>query len=181
MVKISAKEGVFPEGTRVEVKEITGSAAQPYVQKAEEIADSGVAAAVIDIRFTDRSGKEIQPAGMVDVVFENAVEEDAQMSVYHAEKGSAAEMKSVPCSVDGDRVEIHNDSFSPYVLLAAASEPDWTKGGKGTGRNISNKISLVHRNQKVYKYADKGYDGGNNWLTISYDLYLDGKKQAVIY
>ena len=176
VVKISAKEGVFPEGTRVEVKEITGSAAQPYVQKAEEIADSGVAAAVIDIRFTDRSGKEIQPAGMVDVVFENAVEEDAQMSVYHAEKGSAAEMKSVPCSVDGDRVEIHNDSFSPYVLLAAASEPDWTKGGKGTGRNISNKISLVHRNQKVYKYADKGYDGGNNWLTISYDLYLDGKK-----
>ena len=177
VVKISAQEGVFPEGTRAEVREISGSAAQTYVRKAEEMADSGVATAVIDIRFTDRSGKEIQPSGMVDVVFENAAEEDARMSVFHAEKGSVSEMKSIPCSVDGDKVEIENNSFSPYVLLAAVSEPDWTKGGRGTARNISNKISLVHRNRRVYKYADKGYDGaGNDWLTIGYDLYLGSNK-----
>ena len=177
VVKISAGDGVFPEGTKAEVKEISGPAAQPYMKRAEEMADSGVAEAVIDIRFTDRIGKEIQPAGMVDVVFENAVEEDSQMSVYHAENGSASEMKSIPCSVDGDKVEIKNNSFSPYVLLAAASEPDWTKGGRGSRSNVSDLISLVHRNQKVYKYADKGYDGaGNDWLTIGYDLYLSGRK-----
>ena len=177
VVKISAGDGVFPEGTKAEVKELSGPAAQPYKEKAEEMADSGLTAAVIDIRFTDRSGKEIQPAGMVDVVFEHAVEEDSQMSVFHAEKGSVSGMKSIPCRVDGDKVEIKNNSFSPYVLLAAASEPDWTKGGKGSRRNISDKISLVHRNQRVYKYSDKGYDGaGNDWLTISYDLYLSGRK-----
>lgn len=177
VVKISAGKGVFPEGTKAEVKEISGNDAKPYVRRAEEMADSGVVTAVIDIRFTDRSGKEIQPEGMVDVVFENAAEEDSRMSVYHAENGSAAAMENVPCSVDGDKIEIKNDSFSPYVLMAAAGEPDWTKGGRGTERNISKKISLVHRNQKVYKYADKGYDGaGNDWLTISYDLYLNGKK-----
>lgn len=177
VVKISAGKGVFPEGTKAEVKEISGNDAKPYVRRAEEMADSGVVTAVIDIRFTDRSGKEIQPEGMVDVVFENAAEEDSRMSVYHAENGSADAMENVPCSVDGDKIEIKNDSFSPYVLMAAAGEPDWTKGGRGTERNISKKISLVHRNQKVYKYADKGYDGaGNDWLTISYDLYLDGKK-----
>lgn len=177
VVKIKAGEGVFPEGTRAEVKELSGDAARPYAEQAEEMADSGVATAVIDIRFTDQSGKEIQPKGMVDVVFENGAQEDAQMSVYHAEKGSASDMESVPCSVEGDNVQIRNDSFSPYVLLAAASEPDWTKGGRGTGRNISHRISLVHRNQRVYKYADKGYDGaGNDWFTIGYDLYMDGKK-----
>ena len=177
VVKISAKEGVFPEGTRAEVKELSGSAAQPYVLEAEEMADSGVATAVIDIRFTDQNGKEIQPAGMVDVVFENAAEEDSQMSVYHAEKGAATAMKNVPCSVDGDSVSIQNDSFSPYVLLAAAGEPNWTKDGGGPIKNISNKISLEHRNQSVYWYTDKGYDGaGNNWSTICYDLYLNGRK-----
>ena len=177
VVKINAAEGVFPEGTRAEVKELSGDAALPYAEQAEEMADSGVATAVIDIRFTDRSGKEIQPKGMVDVVFGNAAQEDAQMSVYHAEKGSASGMESVPCSVEGDNVQIRNDSFSPYVLLTATSEPDWTKGGSGTRRNISNRISLVHRNQIEYKYAGKGYDGaGNDWCTISYDLYLDGKK-----
>ena len=70
VVKINAAEGVFPEGTRAEVKELSGDAARPYAEQAEEMADSGVATAVIDIRFTDRSGKEIQPSGMVDVVFE---------------------------------------------------------------------------------------------------------------
>lgn len=177
VVRIKAGEGVFPEGTRAEVKELSGDAARPYAEQAEEMADSGVATAVIDIRFTDQSGKEIQPKGMVDVIFENAAQEDAQMSVYHAEKGNISDMQSVPCSVEGDNVEIRNDSFSPYVLLAAASEPDWTKGGWGYRRNISDQISLVHKNQRVYKYADKGYDGaGNDWLTIGYDMYLDGKK-----
>ena len=177
VVRIKAGEGVFPEGTKAEVKELSGDDARSYAEQAEEMADSGVATAVIDIRFTDRSGKEIQPKGMVDVVFDNAAQEDAQMSVYHAENGSASDMKSVPCSVEGDSVQIRNDSFSPYVLLAAASEPDWTKGGRGTGRNISEKITLVYRNKREYKYADKGYDGaGNDWCTLGYDLYLDGKK-----
>ena len=171
-VRISAEAGVFPEGTKAQVRELSGAEAEPYARKAEEMAGSGLTTAVIDICFTDQNGAEIQPLGMVGVVFDNAVSEDAEMSVYHACGGSANRMEAVSSSIRGDSVEISSKSFSPYVLLAASSEPNWTKGGKGDSKDVSDEISIVLRNGDNYHYKEREY---GNWVTLSYDMYISSE------
>ena len=173
IVKIHAPAGVFPEGTTVEVKEMAGAVAKPYADKAEKMAGTGVAAAVIDIRFLDKAGKEIQPNGAVDVSFENASRDDATMSVYHAVEGSVNKMEAVPSKTEGDSVRFKSDSFSPYVLMAASDEPDWTKGGKGTRRDVSGEVSITSRQEHHYKYEDRGY---GSWSTASFTALLNDDK-----
>ena len=72
-VRIHAPAGVLPKGTKAEVRELPDSEARPYAEKAEEMADIGMAVAVIDITFKDQAGKEIKPVGMVEVADRKSV------------------------------------------------------------------------------------------------------------
>ena len=171
VVKIHAAAGVLPAGTVAEVKELSATESKPYVKKAEKMADEGVATVVIDIRFLDTTGKEIQPNGEVEVMFDNAVEDDATMSVYHAVDNSVNKMERIPTDTDGDSVQFKSESFSPFILLAATSEPNWTLGGSGTRTNVSDQLAIIHNNKYKYSYDDYGYGDGD---TYCYGMYLNG-------
>ena len=171
VVKIHAAAGVLPAGTVAEVKELSATESKPYVKKAEKMADEGVATVVIDIRFLDTTGKEIQPNGEVEVIFDNAVEDDATMSVYHAVDNSVNKMERIPTDTDGDSVQFKSESFSPFILLAATSEPNWTLGGSGTRTNVSDQLAIIHNNKYKYSYDDYGYGDGD---TYCYGMYLNG-------
>ena len=172
VVKIHAEEGVLPKSTKVSVTEMKEAEAEPYAEKAEQMADAGIAVAVIDITFTDSMGREIQPNGMVKVTFANAVEENSTMSVYHAPEGDASKMEEVRSEEKGDVVTFKMDSFSPVVLLAAADEPNWTKGGAGTLTDVTGKVTFTLKEQQFYRYDTRGL---GDWLTMTYNMYVDSK------
>ena len=172
VVKIHAEEGVLPKSTKVSVTEMKEAEAEPYAEKAEQMADAGIAVAVIDISFTDSMGREIQPNGMVEVTFANAVEENSTMSVYHAPEGDASKMEEVRSEEKGDVVTFKMDSFSPVVLLAAADEPNWTKGGAGTLTDVTGKVTFTLKEQQFYRYDTRGL---GDWLTMTYNMYVDSK------
>ena len=172
VVKIHAEDGVLPKSTKVSVTEMKEAEAEPYAEKAEQMADAGIAVAVIDITFTDSMGREIQPNGMVDVTFANAVEENSTMSVYHAPEGDASKMEEVRSEEKGDVVTFKMDSFSPVVLLAAADEPNWTKGGAGTLTDVTGKVTFTLKEQQFYRYDTRGL---GDWLTMTYNMYVDSK------
>ena len=171
-VRIHAEAGVLPEGTEVTVRELDGAEAEPFAQKAEQMADCGIALTVIDITFRDRSGKEIQPAGMVTVTFENAAEEDSSMSVFHAPDADVTKMEEMSAEESGGDILVRSDRFSPFVLLSAAEEPDWTKGGAGTRTDVSDKIQFTQDSVQWYFYESRDLGDFN---TCSYTMKLDGK------
>ena len=177
-VRIRADKGVLPKGTRANVRILTGEESRPYAEKAERMAGEGIAEAVIDIEFHDPEGNEIQPSGMVSVVFENAAEEDADMSVYHAPDSDVSRMEEIRADQEGDDIAIRSSSFSPYVLLAAGSEPDWTKGGKGSWKDVKGELDLRFSDddKHYYQMEPRGFaDGG---ISATFIVLRDDDKRA---
>ena len=173
VVRIHAEAGVLPAGTTVSVRELNGEEARPFARKAEEMADAGMAVAVIDITFRDPLGKEVKPAGPVDVTFGHAAEEDATVSVYHAPGSDVTRMEELSADENNDEVSVKSDNFSPFILLSASDEPDWTKGGAGTRTDISDKVQFTQDSFKWIRYDASGY---GNFLTVSYTMRLNGKE-----
>ena len=178
VVKIHAVAGVLPAGTVAEVREMTKEETEPFVNGAEKAAGGEVVAA-FDITFKDAEGKEIQPAGMVDVSFEGAVEDDSTMSVVHAVEGKADNMETVPSDTEGDSVTFQSSTFSPFLLTASADWPgsNWTKGGGGI-KDVSSQISVKHDNEYRYFYRDYGFFNGDDDYpgdTFCLGMYVGGE------
>lgn len=175
VVRLHAAAGILPAGTVAEVRELTEEEAEPFVKEAEK-ASGGEVVASFDITFKDAEGREIQPAGMVEVSFDNGAEDDSTMSVVHAVDGSVQKMETVPSSTEGDSVQFQSDSFSPFFLTASTDEPDWTKGGGGIV-NVSDKVSVKHDNEYRYWYEDYGFFNGEDEYphsTFCLGMYVDG-------
>ena len=67
------------------------------------------------------------------------------------------------------------DLISPSALLAAATEPDWTKGGKGTKTDVTSKISITSRNGHFYTYSSRDL---GTWNTNSFTALLNDKTEV---
>ena len=114
-VAISAPEGAFPEGTTVEVKEVSFP-----VEKIEGQLEDGkeiVEMKAVDITFYFE-GEEIQPKNEISVVFANANLAGEEVSVFHEKNDSVEEVDTISASADG--AEIWADSFSVYVVVSAS-------------------------------------------------------------
>lgn len=183
-LKIHAEEGVLPAGTVVEARELTKKETNAYRQKAEEMTDAAMVAAV-DITFKDAEGKEIQPNGMVSVDFEGVTKadnmsEDKTVSVCHVVDEKTSKIEKIDSKFDGDKVSIQNDEFSPYVLLAASGEPNWTKGGAGTRTNVKGKVNLTLSTKEsdgAHFYSMENRDFGEGH-SATYTIFKDGSRHA---
>lgn len=176
IVKVHAAAGILPAGTVAEIRELSDEEAKPLVKETEKTVGGEVVAA-IDITFKDAEGKEVQPAGMVEVSFENAVEDDLEMSVVHAVDGKTDKLETVPTDTEGDSVKFQSDSFSPFLLTASAAEPgdNWTKGGGGISDNIKDQIAVIHKKQYEIIYTPYDFydsDSGAAGVTFSYEMYV---------
>ena len=167
-VKIHAEKGVLPAGTTADVRKMTDAEAAAYMQKAQSMTEGAVPVAAVDITFRDKNGQEIQPDGSVQVSFLDAKIYD-EVSVFHAVDGDVNKMEEMQTEVDGKDVSVESDSFSPFMLLAAAGEPDWTQGGAGTKKKVDG-IKITCKDREDYTYG--GHDYGD-WLTLTYNMYDD--------
>ena len=176
IVKVHAAAGILPAGTVAEIRELSDEEAKPLVKETEKTAGGEVVAA-IDITFKDAEGKEVQPAGMVEVTFDKAVEDGLEMSVVHAVDGKTDKLETVPSDTEGDSVKFQSDSFSPFLLTASAPEPDWTKDGDGGGRkDVSDQISVMHNGSSRIVYENYGFWSGTGAdVTYSTEMYVGDK------
>ena len=176
IVKVHAAAGILPAGTVAEIRELSDEEAKPLVKETEKTAGGEVVAA-IDITFKDVEGKEVQPAGMVEVTFDKAVEDGLEMSVVHAVDGKTDKLETVPSDTEGDSVKFQSDSFSPFLLTASAAEPgdNWTKGGKGR-TDVSSQISVKHDDSSRIVYENYDFWSGNGaHVTYSTKMYVGDK------
>ena len=112
---VHAEEGVFPEGTELELKALTED------QKAAMASAAGCEATDIlglDITFK-YEGKEIQPEGPVSVTFAAAEIATTDVdTVYHINDGGAVE--EVEANQNGESLGFTSDSFSPYGVAVTS-------------------------------------------------------------
>ncbi len=117
---ISAPEGVFPEGTTVELKALSEDD-KAAIAEAAGCETSDVLGLDITFKYEE---KEIQPDGNVKVSFSaDEINEADSASVYHVNDNGSVD--NVGSSKDGDSVGFTADSFSPYgVVLQSNDDSD---------------------------------------------------------
>lgn len=123
IVKVKAERGVLPEGTTFKAVDIFDEEHLDVIANAL-VSDDVYPKAAVDITFYDKSGKEIQPNGMVQVSFEDYNESfidytDDTVVVHVTDEGKAEEIES---EKKDNTVVVENNEFSPYVLLGYSDD-----------------------------------------------------------
>ena len=186
-VKISADKGVFPEGTIAEVREMTEEEAKAYVESAKAMAEDPEDATpvlTVDVTFKDKDGNEVHPAGMVNVTFENAADEAAIMSVYHAADADAAKTEKLESTTNGKDVVTSSSNFSPLTLLKASNiampNPSNDQGTYSGKEPTPDHITAVER--RTIKYSSVGYivNGARRQTEPIVIELPDGRKSTAI-
>lgn len=119
LVKVTAAEGVLPEGTTVQAVQITSSAVIDAVEAAVEEKGKELENAVaVDVTLLGPGGNVIQPDAAVNVCFFNAGVSGEAMGVYHvANDGSSVSAVSAR-QVDAAAQSFDVGHFSIYVVTA---------------------------------------------------------------
>ena len=181
---ISAPEGVFPEGTEVELKALSADD-RAAIAAAAGCETSDVLGLDITFKY---EGKEIQPTGDVKVSFSaDEIKAADEASVYHVNDSGSVD--KIGGSKDGASVGFTADSFSPYgvVLASNADDSRVAMGGTATvkvGESItlsgidsgnfhrwnssSNKIAKITSETNTSTAVVKGVKKGTVTITHRY-------------
>lgn len=123
-VRASAGKGVFPEGTKMKVTAVPKATA---IQAAQGVVDGEIVdAAAVDITFTDKDGKDIEPEkGKVHVNLTSASEvAGTNHEVVHILGGSNAVLMG-GADVTGDEADFEASSFSIYAIVGTDPEKEY--------------------------------------------------------
>lgn len=127
-VRVSADGGVFPEGSTLKVKKLSGETkAEAEAAVHEETAEGDIAKEYLfDITILDKEGNEIQPEGKANVSFETSevADETLQAKVYHVKDNGKAEALDVDAS--GEIAQVETRGFSPYSLIFSYTDSSGT-------------------------------------------------------
>ena len=150
-VDIKAAEGVFPDGTKVEIKTVDTigkkKAENVISEEMEEIDPDAeiVKTVTFDINFYSKEGKIIEPEnGSVNITITPDLQETSELKKIEKELGKTLEcsvfhvddklnVEEVECETKKDYTEVSFDaeSFSSYVVTWYA-DPDPTTGNQET-------------------------------------------------
>ena len=116
-VRISAPEGALPEGTEVTVTAVEPAAVEDAIEKAAGKEVNVVKA--VDITFTDKDGKEIEPEKQISVNFENSKFSGLDdPKVFHVkDNGVAEKISEKKTGIYGDQIAINAKDFSVYAVV----------------------------------------------------------------
>ena len=155
---VHAEEGVFPEGTELELKALTED------QKAAAASAAGVDVSQIsglDVTFI-YEGKEVQPKGEVSVTFTTeeigAIDVD---TIYHEKESGVLE--TISATQEGNSLGFTADSFSPMMFVKPAEDDIAVASITGPSTvSVGQSITLTGTSNKSYScyYSQtwKSYD-----------------------
>ena len=116
-VKVTAAEGILPEGTTVQAVQITSSAIIDAVESTvEEQGKELETALAIDVTLVGPSGNVIQPSAAVNVCFFNAEISGETLAVYHVTNDGSSVSPVAARQVDADVQSFDVSHFSIYVV-----------------------------------------------------------------
>ena len=134
-VKVTAPEGVLPEGTSLRVADATNAAVTSAVQsKVESHGKTLTDIQAIDVVLMDASGKEIEPRGTVNVTVFSANMQGDQVGVYHVADDASAVNQIGALQADRNVQSFQTDHFSIYVVTG---ETTATKDDEETGQPVT--------------------------------------------
>ena len=117
LVKVTAAEGVLPEGatvqaTRVERQDIVDAVAERVESQGKVLED----AIAIDVTLLDKDGNEIQPNGALNVFFFDANVEGEEVGVYRV-SDDASQVETIGARQADPAVQSFDvDHFTIYVV-----------------------------------------------------------------
>ena len=133
---ITAPEGIFPEGTQVELKALSASDREAIAQAAGCDTSEVVG---LDITFK-YEGTEIEPNGDVQVSFSSdKIAKEDDVNVYHVNDSGSVD--KVGASKDGANVGFTADSFSPYGVAPKGNNSGTASVNNGNGANNASTAS----------------------------------------
>ena len=155
---VHAEEGVFPEGTELELKALTED------QKAAAASAAGVDVSQIsglDVTFI-YEGKEVQPKGEVSVTFTTeeigAIDVD---TIYHEKESGVVE--TISATQEGNSLGFTADSFSPMMFVKPAEDDIAVASITGPSTvTVGQSITLTGtRNQYSYCYYSQKWESSD--------------------
>lgn len=125
-IKVSAGEGVFPEGAKLDVKKVSVAAQKKASDAVDEARDSSKEVATsytFDIKVLNKNGAEVQPAddAKVNVSFATAevAKQELTTEVFHIDD-ETGKAESLAVKESGTTAKVVVDGFSIYVITFAA-------------------------------------------------------------
>lgn len=117
-VTVHADKGVFPEGVRLVVTEITSGDA--YTQAAKSLSEVGKKFRLYEVHFEDKDGSQVQPNGAVTVSYPVPADfTGSKLALYRINADGSKTL--VKGSLDGGRYTVVTKSFSSYALVEKGS------------------------------------------------------------
>ncbi len=117
-IKVYADKGVFEEGVRQVVKEITAGSA--YDKAAALLSDVGKKFKLFDIHFEDKEGSEVQPNGTVTVYYPIPAGYDADRVVLYRINEDDTKTR-INGTVENGYYKVTTRSFSTYAFVEQGS------------------------------------------------------------
>lgn len=120
LVKVTAAEGVLPEGatvqaTRIERQDVVDAVAERVESQGKVLED----AIAIDVTLLDKDGNEIQPNGALNVCFFDANVEGEEVGVYHV-SDDASQVETIGARQADPAVQSFDvDHFTIYVATGS--------------------------------------------------------------
>lgn len=116
MIKISANEGVIPEGSSFEIKSVTSG--ENYQKALTSIGNNGLNLMLFDISLLDDSGNKIQPNGNVTFKIPVPNGYDNPIVYYVANDGTLTKLESV---IEDGYIIFTTNHFSLYAIGNAST------------------------------------------------------------
>ena len=120
LVKVTAAEGVLPEGatvqaTRIERQDVVDAVAERVESQGKVLED----AIAIDVTLLDKDGNEIQPNGALNVCFFDANVEGEEVGVYRV-SDDASQVETIGARQADPAVQSFDvDHFTIYVATGS--------------------------------------------------------------
>jgi hypothetical protein len=180
VIKVTAGEGVLPEGTTVEatlVEDEASLAAMLAVMGEEYTLE---AATLFDITLRDAAGNEVQPTAAVNVAIFDAftgesLSDDASPLVFHV-SDDASEVELITARQADAAVQSFDvEHFSMYGLVVGATQTAYVTAGVGTAASPFQVFAL---SSATIKCTNTSEDHVHNFTTTP---MVSGGKQYILY
>ena len=153
LVKVTAAEGVLPEGatvqaTRIERQDVVDAVEQKVESQGKALED----AVAVDVTLHDEDGKEIQPEGAVNVCFFDANVEGDEVSVFRV-SDDAAQVETIGTRQADAAVQSFDvDHFTIYVVSGTGDQDVVQKADLFETVNVGESIVLTSRDDNGQEY-----------------------------
>lgn len=178
LVKVTAAEGVLPEGatvqaTRIERQDVVDAVAERVESQGKVLED----AIAIDVTLLDKDGNEIQPNGALNVCFFDANVEGEEVGVYRV-SDDASQVETIGArqadpavqSFDVDHFTIYVATGSNYVSTGIKLDSSSIEAGekiqaRGEWKTVWRDFTWTSSDTSVAKVS--AVNGHPNWADIT--------------